>query len=219
MPACYRILESKVICRQPGRYIGWPTIARTRDGELLVAFSGDRDAHVCPFGKSMLVRSFDDGRRWGGAELINDTPLDDRDTGLCACRDGTLVMSWFTSHYTLEVQMERVAKAAPEVRERWRRQVESVTGQDILQWAGPRLNPGGRYELGHWTRRSTDGGRTWEPPVRVPPDLRPDGKTSRSVRPNSLTIWRTWVTASEISRLRASSTCSASASCCFSNSL
>ena len=27
----------------------------------------------------------------------------------------------------------------------------------------------GRYAIGHWTRRSTDNGRTWEDPVRVPP--------------------------------------------------
>jgi len=36
-----------VVCKQPGRYIGWPTIVRTSKGELSVTFSGDRDAHVC----------------------------------------------------------------------------------------------------------------------------------------------------------------------------
>ena len=56
--------RSFVICRQPGRYIGWPTIARTAQGELLVVFSGDREAHVCPFGKTQLVRSRDGGKTW-----------------------------------------------------------------------------------------------------------------------------------------------------------
>ncbi len=28
-------LWTRVICKQPGRYIGWPTITRTRAGELL----------------------------------------------------------------------------------------------------------------------------------------------------------------------------------------
>ena len=27
---------SRVICRRPGRYLAWPTIARTQNGELLV---------------------------------------------------------------------------------------------------------------------------------------------------------------------------------------
>ena len=99
------IISSKIICKQPGRYIGWPTIGRTPDGTLLAVFSGDRDAHIDPFGKTMLVRSSDCGQTWGAPELINDTPLDNRDAGLCACRDGSVLVSWFTSHYTDEQYM------------------------------------------------------------------------------------------------------------------
>ena len=51
------INSTRVICKQPGRYIGWPTISKAPDGELLVVFSGDRDAHVDPFGKTFLLRS------------------------------------------------------------------------------------------------------------------------------------------------------------------
>lgn len=160
-----RIIESKVICRQPGRYIGWPTIGKAPDGELLVVFSGDRDAHVDPFGKTFLLRSGDSGETWDEPELINDTPLDDRDTGICACRDGAIIVSWFTSHYDSETY-QRMCPAGEE--ERWRRKLESVTIDDIRQWAGERL-VNGRYALGHWIRRSTDSGRTWEDPVPVPP--------------------------------------------------
>ena len=99
IPANGLSAQSKVICRQAGRYIGWPTIARTADGELLVVFSGDRDAHVCPFGKTFLIRSRDDGESWSAPVVVNDTPLDDRDAGILACADGTLIVSWFTSHY------------------------------------------------------------------------------------------------------------------------
>ena len=93
------IIESQVICRQPGRYIGWPTIARADDGELFVVFSGDRDAHVDPFGKTCFMRSSDHGATWSDAVVINDTPLDDRDAGICVAPDGSLIVSWFTSHY------------------------------------------------------------------------------------------------------------------------
>ena len=40
------IISNKVICKEPGRYIGWPTIVRASAGELIVVFSGDRDDHV-----------------------------------------------------------------------------------------------------------------------------------------------------------------------------
>lgn len=160
-----RVIESKVICVQPNRYIGWPTVGMLPSGELLAVFSGDRDAHVCPFGKTFLVRSGDGGKTWSAPELVNDTPLDDRDTGLCVCRDGTVLVSWFTSHYTTE---HYLGKRQGEQREKWRRHLEKVTMDDVRRWAGEKIL-NGRYELGHWVRRSTDGGHTWEEPVRLPP--------------------------------------------------
>lgn len=50
------IISNKVICKEPGRYIGWPTIVRASAGELIVVFSGDRDDHVCPWGKMEMIR-------------------------------------------------------------------------------------------------------------------------------------------------------------------
>jgi hypothetical protein len=41
-----QILSTSVICKEPGRSLAWPTIAKTPAGELLVVFSGDRDEHV-----------------------------------------------------------------------------------------------------------------------------------------------------------------------------
>ena len=162
------IIRSQVICKQPGRYIGWPTIAKTPRGQLLVAFSGDRDAHVDPFGKTMIVRSGDDGKSWSAPELINDTPLDDRDAGLCACGDGTVVVSWFTSHYQKETYMNRMRDKPAGEKQRWEEKLNSVTIEDIRRWAGENIGDNGRYECGYWVRRSTDEGRTWEEPVRTP---------------------------------------------------
>lgn len=159
------LLSTQVICKQPGRYIGWPTIGKAPNGELLVVFSGDRDAHIDPFGKTFLMRSRDDGQSWDEPELINDTPLDDRDAGICICDDGTVIVSWFTSHYEDEIYMGW----APSGEEaRWSEKIRTVGAADIQQWAGQAI-VNGRYAIGHWTRRSTDNGRTWEDPVRVPP--------------------------------------------------
>ncbi len=169
------LIETKVICRQPGRflgqgtefilninghvvtkkevkepdrYIGWPTIAKTKSGELLVAFSGDRDAHVCPWGKTQLIRSMDNGKSWSAPETINNTPLDDRDAGLIRTATGALLVSWFTS-----VAFER--KSFRAAYERYARVSEKIADDTRKQW------------LGNWTRRSTDNGKTWEPPART----------------------------------------------------
>ena len=160
-----RTIESKVICKQKGRYIGWPTIGKMPDGELLVVFSGDRDAHVDPFGKTFLTRSGDSGQTWGEPALINDTPLDDRDTGICICRDGIVVVSWFTSHYEDEVYLRMCPRGEEE---RWRKKLGLVTMDTIREWAGESL-VNGRYALGRWIRRSSDGGHTWGAPTRIPP--------------------------------------------------
>ena len=72
---------SKPICKEPDDYLGWGTIARKDDGELLAVFSGRRESHWCPYGVNEIIRSSDDGETWSDPEIINNTPLDDRDTG------------------------------------------------------------------------------------------------------------------------------------------
>ncbi len=89
----------RVISRQDGRYVGWPTICRRSGGELLVVFSGDRDFHICPFGKLQMVRSRDGGITWSAPETIANSPLDDRDGGIIELPDGKLLAAWFTSIY------------------------------------------------------------------------------------------------------------------------
>jgi len=93
------IICTKVLCKQPGRYIGWPCIAKTPDGDLLAVFSGDRTAHVSPDGKIQMVRSSDGGQTWSGPITIYDTPIDDRDAGIIQTSKGTMLVSWFTGPY------------------------------------------------------------------------------------------------------------------------
>ena len=78
-------------------FFGWPTVARLANGEIIAAASGFRDTHVCPYGKSVLFRSSDNGENWSDGEIINDSPVDDRDTGLQALPDGSFILSWFGS--------------------------------------------------------------------------------------------------------------------------
>ncbi len=153
------VIDTQVICRQENRYIGWPSICRSRNGELLAAFSGDRESHICPWGKTQIVRSANQGQTWSAPETINNFPLDDRDAGLIETPGGALLVSWFTSlafekwsdlNWIKEESTRRL------LAEQWRRHAEKL---------GPETR---QYWLGSWVRRSPDGGRTWEAPVRVP---------------------------------------------------
>jgi hypothetical protein len=147
------IMETKAIAKQTGRYIGWPTICRRHNGELLVVFSGDRDEHVCPWGKVQLVRSADDGETWSEPVTICNTPLDDRDAGIIETAQGTLVMNWFTS-LAFEPYATRRAQTGSVAHGQWLRHAEKLSADTRDRW------------LGFWTKRSTDGGKTWEEPVR-----------------------------------------------------
>ena len=93
------ILNNHVLCKQPGRYMGWPSIALAPNGDLLVVFSGDRDAHVSNDGNVQMIRSRDDGRTWSAAETVFDTGIDDRDSGILVTARGTVLVSWFTGPY------------------------------------------------------------------------------------------------------------------------
>src|SRR5258707_13842613 len=68
-----------VITKQPQLYHGWPTLARRRNGDLLLVYSGGREAHVCPFGRVEIMRSHDNGNTWTWPQVLLDSPIDDRD--------------------------------------------------------------------------------------------------------------------------------------------
>jgi len=146
-----KIIETKVISHQPHLYHGWPTLARRRDGELLLVCSGGREAHVCPFGRVELMRSKDDGQTWSWPRVVMDGPIDDRDAGVLETAKGTLLITTFTS-LAYESILTRAEKEGE-----W-------PGDRLAQWqaAHHRVGPEGRQAaLAVWMIRSTDGGVTW----------------------------------------------------------
>lgn len=139
----------------PGKFGAWPSIARTDDGELLVVFSGDRKHHVDPYGKTLLVRSRDNGRSWTLPQIINDSSLDDRDPGIVICPDGSWLVSLFTSQ-TYATWKEAVDYYGQEEVDRWRPYIERLT---------PELR---RDNLGYFTLLSRDQGLSWSGLRRAP---------------------------------------------------
>ena len=86
--------EILVTPRTPSRNVYFPSVAKLRDGRLLVAYYDSPD-HVSPLGRISMVQSRDEGLTWSAPRVIVDTPLDDRDPSLMVTRDGRLLLSYF----------------------------------------------------------------------------------------------------------------------------
>ena len=159
-----RIGETRVISHRPELYHGWPTLARTRAGRLLLVCSGGRESHVCPFGRVELMTSDDEGATWSWPQVLLDTPIDDRDAGVVEAADGALLATTFTS----------LAYEDPN-----RNAADPGAWKSVQARTTPEQR---RALLGTWMLRSGDGGQLWSQPYRVPvnsphgPALLADGR-------------------------------------------
>ena len=145
----------------PGKFGGWPSIARTSEGELLVVFSGDRKFHVDPYGKTVLLRSRDNGQSWSGPQIINNSPLDDRDPGILICSDGSWLVSLFTSCLFADWPKASDYYGAEEVAS-WQPFIKDATAEVRQQY------------LGMFTLISRDQGKSWSK-LRIAPVHGPHG--------------------------------------------
>ena len=78
----------------------WPSIAVDENDKLYVVGSGNRMAHVDPFGNTLMTVSSDGGKTWGKPQNISNTVMDDRDAGILYMGNGELLVSYFTSDAT-----------------------------------------------------------------------------------------------------------------------
>lgn len=149
--------EHGIICRLPEEtfgYFGWPSIARMDDGTLVAASSGLRARHVCPWGKTVLNFSSDDGKTWSEPAIINNSLIDDRDAGVISLGGRKLLISWFTSD-TRKMQnwlRQNICK------EEYEKSIEFTA-----QWNNKIVSS----NLGSWIRVSEDG-INWKNAIRVP---------------------------------------------------
>lgn len=161
--AAATVEERRIISWKPPLYHGWPTLARRKNGELVLAFSGGRETHVCPFGRVELMRSKDNGVSWGWPQVIYDGPIDDRDAGIVETPQGSLLITTFTS-LAYQPILEKAEKIPPGQPGAWDPKL-------LAEWraAHGRLTAEQRQqELGCWMLRSTDGGVNWSARYRVP---------------------------------------------------
>lgn len=156
------IQELKVIS-QPQYYHGWPTLAGRANGELVLAVSGGRESHVCPFGWVELMRSQDAGKTWLFPRVLMDTAIDDRDAGVVETAKGSLLVTTFTSlaYEPILARAEEAEAGGP----------HAMSPEQLAAWRGAhrRTDAWARQRmLGTWMLRSADGGVTWSAPYRVP---------------------------------------------------
>jgi len=159
-----KIEPPRIISWQSDLYHGWPTLARRRNGQLLLAYSGGREAHVCPFGRVELMQSNDGGQHWLWPRVLMDSAIDDRDAGVVETAKGSILVTTFTS-LAYEPLLQKAEKdparfdkdswpRPPRRLERWRAAHERLSDEER------------KSQLGVWMLRSTDGGVTWSAPYR-----------------------------------------------------
>jgi len=142
------VLDTNVLYDVPGKFGGWPSIARTAEEEIVVVFSGDRKFHVDPYGKTVLLRSCNNGKSWSQPQVINNSPLDDRDPGILICPDGSWLVSLFTSRLFADWPQASEYYGTEEV-SAWQTVVQRVTPEVCKQY------------LGKFTLISHDRGKSW----------------------------------------------------------
>lgn len=152
LSASLEALETRVISHQSEYYHGWPTVARLKNGHLMVAFSGRRQEHVCPFGSVEMMVSRDEGATWTYPRTVHESAIDDRDAGVLETVKGTIFVTSFSS-LAYERSMAPGGKYSQD--SRWQAAHRRLPDDAARQ-----------SELGCWGFRSTDGGTTFS--ERIP---------------------------------------------------
>ncbi len=154
--------EHGIVYRKEGMYgyNGWPTVCRTDDGKLISICSGYRMQHICPFGKTVMNISSDDGKTWSAPIIVNDSPLDDRDAGIVSLGGKKLLATWFVHPAEVyeKTYAQYIMNACSDVeRPIARAQLDSFASLDEKRRMG-----------GSYIRLSEDGGMSWSESIRVP---------------------------------------------------
>lgn len=95
-----KIGEAKIIMQNPAsnhNYFGWPTAAKLQNGRIAVVASGFRRRHVCPFGKTVIAYSENNGETYTLPAPVIDTVLDDRDGGVLAFGESSVIVTSFNN--------------------------------------------------------------------------------------------------------------------------
>ena len=143
----------------PFTYFGWPSVCYDNN-TLYAVSSGYRMRHVCPFGKTVMNISRDEGKSWSSPIIVNDTALDDRDAGIISLGNGRLLVTWFC-HPAKLYRTKYRDSVLRDCTDEQRPLVEA--GLTYMQKTCKDENYGGSF-----IRISEDNGLTWGETIKVP---------------------------------------------------
>ncbi len=92
------IIVGRAAADKAMKYQGWPTVCVDENDTLYVVCSGNRLAHVDPFGETWMYRSTDGGVTWHTPVTINGGDgryLDNRDAGITYLGNGKMLLNYF----------------------------------------------------------------------------------------------------------------------------
>ncbi len=165
------LLQSAIVCQNKNSihsYFGWPTVGRLQDGRLAMVASGFRIAHICPFGKGVICYSEDEGQTWSSPTIIIDTPLDDRDCGLCTFGENGVMVTSFNNTADFQRKLKETTHHIHAKTDLEKRYIEAY-----LNLMESRFDE--KKYLGSTYVMSYDGGKHFETEVNFSPVSCPHG--------------------------------------------
>ena len=134
--------QKSIVCYKNGEeygYFAWPTVTKLDGTRLMAVASGMRNAHIDIEGKLVCWFSEDEGKTWSEPQLLVDTVLDDRDSGVVYW-NGKIIVSWFCA------SKEYFVRSNPGQYTNWANGISDELDTKLM---------GGNYII------SEDGGKTW----------------------------------------------------------
>ncbi len=147
--------KNKLFC-----YQAWPSVCIDENGVLYAVCSGFRMQHVCPWGKTVMYKSYNGGETWTPPMVIHDSFLDDRDAGIVYMGNGKMLVTWFTdpAKVSLHNDFDDMKRRCD------RREIMPTMGMvSSFVHLNEEEGKGGSFVM-----MSDDYGVTWSEPVRIP---------------------------------------------------
>ncbi len=136
----------------PENYFGWPSVAILADDTIVAGCSGPRRFHVCPWGKSSVFYS-KDGENFSAPQIVHDDLIDNRDLGVVAMGGQKFAITWFS----LDVRTLGLEK-----------RLDSQSAADAVAYMATWKDDTVKGLMGSWLKITSDGGKSWTRPIRVP---------------------------------------------------
>lgn len=124
--------KPKIIMSNPHShhgYFAWPTVSLLQNGKIAVGASGFRLEHVCPFGKAVISYSSDGGETYTMPAPVIDTPLDDRDTGICTFGESGVIVTSFNNSADMQREYNKENKYVQNY-------IDTITKEDEEKYLG-----------------------------------------------------------------------------------